>query len=228
MILLVIGRLGDIDKMKNVFIFDMDGVILDSEKIYLEMNQKWFHELGFNLPVHIHQTYVGISAKIFWNFLKSEFNLSKEIDYYIEQEKELKFKTLSTLDLKPTEYLVDFLIFLKKKNCKIAIASSSLRKNINLILNKLKIFDYFDFIIGGEEVVFGKPNPEIFLKVAEFFKCDINDCVVIEDSTNGIKAAKAAKMFCIGFYNPNSGNQDLSLADLVINSFSDKNIFELK
>ncbi|TGK49745.1 HAD family hydrolase [Leptospira bouyouniensis] len=213
--------------MKNLFIFDMDGVILDSEKIYLDMNQKWFHELGINLPIHIHQNYVGISAKIFWNFLKSEFKLKDDIEYYIELEKELKFKTLSSLDLKPTEYLIDFLDFLKMKHCKIALASSSLRKNINLILSKLKISEYFDFIISGEDVVLGKPNPDIFLKVSEYFECNVDHCVVIEDSTNGIKAAKAANMFCIAYYNPNSGNQDLTQADLIINNFRDKKIFEL-
>lgn len=142
--------------MKKVFIFDMDGVILDSEKIYLDMNQKWFHDLGFSLPIHIHQNYVGSSAKIFWNFLKNEFNLSEEIDYYIEREKELKYKTLSSLDLKPTEYLLEFLTFLRGNNYKIALASSSLRKNITLILNSLNITDYFDFIISGEEVNLGK------------------------------------------------------------------------
>lgn len=213
--------------MKDVFIFDMDGVILDSEKIYLDMNQKWFHEMGFNLPVHIHQKYVGISAKIFWNFLKSEFNLPEEIDHYIQLEKEMKFNTLSSLELKPTTHLIDYLNFLKNKNYKIALASSSLRKNINLILSKLNITNYFDFIISGEEVSLGKPNPEIFLNVSDFFNCNIDNCVVIEDSTNGIKAAKAANMFCIGFYNPNSGNQDLSLADIVIDNFKDKRIYEL-
>ncbi|GBF50445.1 HAD-superfamily hydrolase, subfamily IA, variant 3 [Leptospira ryugenii] len=205
----------------------MDGVILDSEKIYLDMNQKWFHELGFHLPIQIHQNYIGISASIFWNFLKSEFKLKEDVQHYIELEKELKFKTLSRLDLKPTDYLVDFLNFLKVKNCKIALASSSLRKNINLILSKLDVTGYFDFIISGEEVAFGKPNPDIFLKVSEFFNCSTSNCIVMEDSTNGIKAAKAANMFCVGYYNPNSGNQDLSQADLIINNFRDKRIFEL-
>ena len=79
---------------------------------------------------------------------------------------------------------------------------------------------YFDFIVSGEEVTNGKPMPDIFLKAADHFQSSPDNCFVIEDSSNGVTAAKAAGMKCIGFRNVNSGNQDISKADLIINSFS--------
>lgn len=101
------------------------------------------------------------------------------------------------------------------------------KKNIDLILKKLDIEKYFDFVVSGEQVVKGKPEPDIFLKVADHYGRQPNDCIVIEDSTNGVLAAKAAKMFCIGYYNPYSGNQDLTKADLIIDNFKDQKLFDL-
>lgn len=205
----------------------MDGVIVDSEKIYTDMNQKWFTELGFKLPIEVHQKYIGISAKIFWTFLKNEFKLKEPIEYYIQKEKELKFNTLSNLHLTPTNNLMNFISYIKSKKYKCALASSSLKMNINLILTKLNLLNHFDFVISGEEVTSGKPNPEIFLRVKDFFQANVNQCIVIEDSMNGVTAAKAADMFCIGYFNPNSGNQDLSKADLIIDDFNHPMLYTL-
>ena len=73
----------------------------------------------------------------------------------------------------------------------------------------------------------GKPEPDIFLKAAQHFQLPPADCIVIEDSTNGVKAAKAAGMYCVGYYNPNSGKQDLSGADLIVESFTDERLYAL-
>ncbi|MEI9944207.1 MAG: HAD family phosphatase [Chitinophagaceae bacterium] len=213
--------------MKKLVIFDIDGVLLDSEKVYLDINQAWFKEIGIKLSVEKHQTFIGSSAKRFWQYLKEENNLDGEIDTYIELEKELKNKALREQDLLPTEHVIDFLDFLEKNGNIIGIASSGLKKNIDLILTKLNIGHYFDLVVSGEQVIKGKPEPDIFLKVADHFNYQPADCIVIEDSTNGVTAAKAAGMFCVGFYNPNSGNQDLSKADLIIDSFKDQRLFAI-
>ena len=75
--------------------------------------------------------------------------------------------------------------------------------------------------MSGEQVARGKPEPDIFLMVSKHYECRVEDCVVIEDSTNGVTAAKAAGMACLGYYNPTSGKQDLSKADLVFDKFRD-------
>jgi HAD superfamily hydrolase (TIGR01509 family) len=213
--------------MKKLILFDMDGVLLDSEKLYLEMNQIFFKKLGANISVAEHQSFVGISATKMWTFIKDKFNLSETVEELIKQEKELKYKALKAAKLVPTIGVIDFLEFLKRKNYQIAIASSGLKKNINLILQKLDMEKYFDLVVSGEQVEKGKPEPDIFLKVASQYGISPKDCIVIEDSTNGVLAAKAAKMFCIGYYNPTSGSQDLSKADLIINSFKDSRLLDI-
>lgn len=205
----------------------MDGVLLDSEKLYMDMNQIFFKKLGVDISIAEHQTFVGISATKMWTYIKDKFNLLHSVDELKELEKELKHTTLKETKLVPTLGATEFLEFLKQKDYTITIASSGLKKNIELILQKLDLEKYFDLVISGEQVVKGKPEPDIFLKVADHYNRQPNDCIVIEDSTNGVLAAKAAKMYCIGYYNPSSGNQDLTKADAIIDSFKDQKLFDI-
>lgn len=208
--------------MKKLVIFDMDGVLLDSERLYLDMNQSFFKQLGASISIEEHQTFVGISATKMWTYIKDKFNLTETIEELKEREKELKYQTLKDAHLVPTDGVVEFLQELRQTNHTITIASSSLKKNIDLILSKLNLETYFDLIVSGEQVMKGKPDPDIFLKVAEHYQRLPQDCIVIEDSKNGVSAAKAAGMICIGFYNPGSGKQDLSSADHIMDNFNDK------
>jgi HAD superfamily hydrolase (TIGR01509 family) len=207
--------------MDKLIIFDLDGVLLNSEKLYMDMNQKFFRELGAEIDMEEHQTFVGISANKMWGYIKEKAKLHQSVDELKELEKQLKFKTLQETDLIPTEGVVDFLDLLKTRHATLAMASSGLRKNIDLILGKLKVTRYFNLIVSGEEVAKGKPEPDIFLKVSDHFKKKPADCIVIEDSTNGVKAAKAGGMTCFAYFNPTSGNQNLTKADLVFDHFRD-------
>jgi beta-phosphoglucomutase-like phosphatase (HAD superfamily) len=94
---------------------------------------------------------------------------------------------------------------------------------IDLVLKKLKLSHYFMARVSGTELANSKPHPEIFIKSAKLASSELRECIVIEDSQNGITSAKAAGMKCIGFANPNSGVQDLSKADFVIHSFDELN-----
>lgn len=91
-----------------------------------------------------------------------------------------------------------------------------------------KIMPRYFFSISGDEVSMGKPNPEILLKAAEKISLRPEDCLVIEDARNGVTAAKSAGMKCIGYLNPNSGNQYLSQADLIIHSYDELSMGVLK
>ncbi|MBL7723625.1 MAG: HAD family hydrolase [Chitinophagaceae bacterium] len=213
--------------MKKVIIFDMDGVILDSEKLYMDLNMEWFKKIGIKITVQEYQKWIGASAKKFWTYLKEKNSLAESTETYIMQEKELKHQMLANAFLAPMPGIVSLFGLLKQNGFTLAIASSGLRKNINLILSKLAIDEYFDLIVSGEQVVRGKPEPDIFVSVAEHYQVIPNTCIVVEDSTNGVTAAKAAGMYCIGFYNPNSGNQDLSKADMVIKTFTDESLIKL-
>ncbi|ETT32700.1 haloacid dehalogenase [Paenibacillus sp. FSL R5-192] len=114
-----------------------------------------------------------------------------------------------------------WLSWLHEQHIPIAVASSSPRALIDLIMDKTGLGQYFEVRMTGEEVTNGKPAPDIFLTTAEMIGASPSNCLVIEDSRNGVHAAKSAGMRCIGYRNPGSGNQDLSKADLQISSYDE-------
>lgn len=207
--------------MYQLFIFDVDGVLLDSEPLYRAMHCQWFAELGFTLPEAQHLSMIGMAANKFWQYLKDQYHLSGEITDYIAEEKARKFQTLQTTPLMPSVGIETMLQTLQILGFPTGIASSGLLKNIELILSRLKLEAFFDHIVSGEQVSRGKPEPDIFLQVAAHFNISPEACVVIEDSANGVAGAKAAGMFCVGYQNPTSGQQDLSKADIIVERLDD-------
>lgn len=108
-----------------------------------------------------------------------------------------------------------------------AVASSSSKRNMISNLTMLGVFQYFQELVSGEECKNGKPDPEIFLKAASMLEKEPENCVVIEDSINGIRAGKTAGMKCIGFANPEAKELDLSQADLIVSDFNTLTIEQL-
>jgi HAD superfamily hydrolase (TIGR01549 family) len=208
--------------MKKVFIFDMDGVLVDSEPIYLGIHKSYFESLGiFMTDEDIHKL-TGMTARRIYSDAKEKYNLTETVDNLINNElKIIESHFESLTGLVPVEGIPETLEKLKSKNITVGLASSNTRSMINILTRKTDIAGYFDFMISGEDVSEGKPNPEIFLKVAEHFGESPDDCLVIEDSFNGVTAAKKAGMYCVGYRNPNSGNQNISAADLIINHFEE-------
>ena len=117
---------------------------------------------------------------------------------------------------------------LKKQYVKLAVASSAYHKRITILLKLCKLNNLFDVIVSGDHVRNGKPDPEIYLKTAQLLKKDPKDCIVFEDATNGILAAKAAGMKVIGYKGADHNKQDLSKADKIIQSFKNISPFVLK
>lgn len=209
--------------MKKLAIFDMDGVLVDTEPLYMQMNKEFLIQHGYTVSEEDYLGYIGISAKLMWQDLKTKAALTQSVDELIALEKMQKYKLLQGTDLTVIPGIPDLLSGLKSAGAKIALASSSMKKNILLILTKTNLLSNFDYIISGEEVVFGKPHPQIFDKVLTHFSVACGEAVVVEDSTNGVEAAHAAGIYTIGFQNPNSGNQNLQLADSIIRDFSKAN-----
>ncbi|MDQ3021441.1 MAG: HAD family phosphatase [Bacteroidota bacterium] len=209
----------------KIIIFDMDGVLIDSEPSYLEMNKKLFAEFGIEMDDENYKALVGLPSMPMWTMLKKKYDLKNEVSDFMDLEKRRMHEILDSEKIsKPVEGIISILKSLKEKNYKLSVASSSAKANINFVLKKLNLNEYFDFIISGEEVVNGKPAPDIFLRVAEKFNMEPKNCFVIEDSANGIRAANLAGMQSIGFSNNESNKQDLSDADLTIKTFDQKNI----
>ncbi len=209
--------------MIKAIIFDMDGVIIDSEPIHKQVERSIFERLNIEVSEEEHNSYVGKTSMGMWNEIKFKHNLKEdisseeivrlEVDRYIEH-------LLADDDIKPINGVREFINELHIDDIKLALASSAVRKSIETVINLFELEEYFGISISGEDIENGKPFPDIFLKAAKELGVKPMECVVIEDSKNGVMAAKAAGMKCIGFKNPNSGDQDLSSADMVINSFS--------
>lgn len=213
--------------MKKVIIFDMDGVLIDSEPEYLKMNEKLFKGLGVDMQRDNYHTFVGMSSKKMWTLIRNDFNLSYNVDELMEMEKNSMFEILNSAVIRnPIDGITALLNTLIRKNYILSVASSSARKNIDLVLNRFNLKKYFKFVISGEDIKNGKPEPDIFNKVAEKFTTLPDKCFVIEDSANGVTAAKKAGMKCIGFKNALS-SQDLSKADLIVDNFNNESRKEI-
>lgn len=203
--------------MKAV-IFDMDGVIIDSEPIHLEVDMKTLKELGCDISEEELGKYVGTTNEYMFEDLKRAYNISESIEEIIDKKVKMTKDKIINSDLEPIIGIKELLIDLKNKNILTAIASSSPRDFIDLVISKFKLQNYFTYIISGEEVQNGKPAPDIYIEAAKKLGVLSKECIVIEDSKNGVLASKSAGMKCIGFQNVNSGNQDLSKADVVVKS----------
>lgn len=212
-------------KFKAV-VLDMDGVIIDSEPLHKQVEQEMLKELGVNLPHEEHIKFAGVGKEM-WTILKERFGYNREVDEN-ELHKEKRDRYLRQLRSKPIEPIngiIDLVSTAKKAGLKVAVASSSSLENIELVTKSVGIFDKLDFAVSGDDIPRTKPHPDIFLRTSELLNIPPHECLVIEDSANGIKAAKDAGMYCIAFSNPNSGNQNLSLADNVIDKITEASPF---
>ena len=196
----------------------MDGVIIDSEPLHFESDRMVMREFGVELTDEDLNRFVGVANPQMWAELKDKYSINITIEELLERQHASKLKLLEERELETISGIDELISDLQKKGIAIALASSSSREFIELVLKKLGITECFQVIVSGDEVEKGKPEPDIFLKAAELLKVSPENCIVLEDSQHGVNAAKNAGMKCIGFINPNSGNQDLSKADKVVST----------
>ncbi len=209
----------------HAVIFDMDGVLIDTEPLYSEVERQLFEKLGIAMPIEEHQAFVGISSTDMWRAIRGKFGLSQSVETLRQLETDAfchKLNSLPRLDAMPG--VIDLIETLRTSGIRLAIASSSSHALIDLITARTGLNAYFDVMVSGETMAYGKPHPEIFLTAAEQLQVAPENCMVVEDSPHGVAGAKRANMYCVGLQNLNSGNQDLSRADLVIHDFSHENI----
>lgn len=211
--------------MKAV-IFDLDGVIIDSEPIYLQINKKVLRHFGIASSTEDFNQSVGMTTVGTFTMLKEKYQFSYSIEDLTAYHHEVVWDTFTNLEAEPIDGIRKLLQTLQEHDIPTAVASSSPKKIINVIINKFHLEKYFNFIVSGEEVSHGKPAPDIFLETAKRLAIAPADCVVIEDSKNGSIAAKKAGMTCIGFQNLNSGNQDLSVADVIVDAITEIDILK--
>jgi HAD superfamily hydrolase (TIGR01509 family) len=206
--------------MVKAVIFDMDGVIIDSEPFHWDVNKIIFKDLGIDVSFTEYQNYIGVSNTNMWTDLKNRHSLPQTVKQLVAMQVSGNIEFMKREQFEPINGGVALIQDLEKYGIAIALASSSPYNVINIVLDKFGIKSYFSAIVSGEDFLKGKPAPDIFIKAAELLNVSPKDCVVIEDATHGVAAAKAAGMKCIGFANKNSGNQDLTKADLIVTSMS--------
>ena len=202
----------------------MDGVLLDSEPIYRKFLYQRFEELNLDVSEEEYDSFVGLPGSKLWTFLEESKGVTLDIELLLQNEEKMINNVFHNTNIVPIVGIVDLLQTLNKLTFRLSVASSSAKSTIEIIIHKLKLGKYFDHLVSGNEVKNGKPAPDIFLKTAELHLAKPLECLVIEDSKNGVTGAKKAGMTCVGFRNPNSGNQDLSQADLIIDDFGKKSI----
>ncbi|MFZ0489613.1 MAG: HAD family phosphatase [Salegentibacter sp.] len=207
--------------MPEIIIFDMDGVLVDSEPLHKELEQQLFKELDLQITPAYYNQLVGTSPRQMWERITSDFELQIPVDELLQREKELKLSEIRKLSLQLNKGVEALLKDLKKNEFRLSVGSSSPKKIIELFLEKTGISHLFDHAVSSEEVTHGKPAPDIFLRIASLYEIAPEGLVVVEDSRNGVVAAKAAGMRCIGYVNANSGEQDLSQADLLVERFEE-------
>lgn len=199
-------------------IFDMDGTLIASTQADYLAWKRTFANHGKELTYESYFPLLGIKSA---DVIKKELHLQgTEVDKALA-DKLCYFKEIvETKGIDPIPYAEDLLKAVRKLAVKVALATSSRRMKMQMVMEKLNLLQYFDQIVTGEEVHNSKPSPDIFLRAAEKLKLDPKECIVIEDAANGVTAAKKAGMMCIAITTTHTKDQ-LSHADLVIDTFKE-------
>jgi len=212
-------------KNREAIIFDMDGVLIDSEPIHYEIEKIIFNLLGITVPDELHRNYMGASNDFMYADLKLKFGLSAPLAKLIEFDDQFRSKYLRELDrVDLNEGVLSLLKELKATGLKLAVATSSSPEVVSVLLSRCMIATYFDAIVTTTEAGKSKPAPEVYLLAAQKIDVDPSKCIVFEDSPNGLLAAKRAGMYCVVIQNDNRMDDQLQIADHRIRSFSEMKI----
>jgi HAD superfamily hydrolase (TIGR01509 family) len=207
--------------MLKAIIFDMDGVLVNSEPLHRKAYFNMFEEFNLNVSNRLYESFTGKSTSAICKELCEIFDLSISHEKLMFSKRK-HFKTI--FDNDPEFQMIDGALSLIKNyfynNLTLILASSASMTNINRIFKKFDLDKFFKAKISGADLKESKPNPEIFIKAAKLSGFNKSECIVIEDSTNGIIASKLAGIYCIGYNSPNSKNQNYDKADLIISNFN--------
>ncbi|WP_370476507.1 HAD family hydrolase [Tamlana flava] len=208
--------------MLKAIIFDMDGVIIDSEPLHIRAYNNMFKEVGIKVSSALYESFTGQSTINICKRLCDTFNLNESPEDLVAlKRKHYRQFFDSDSDLALINGVLDLIKSYHENGLTLVLGSSASMDGINLIFERFDLNKYFKAKLSGGDLKQSKPHPEIFIKSVEATGFRKEECIVIEDSTNGVEAAKAAGIFCVGYDSFHSKNQDYSKADLVIENFED-------
>lgn len=208
--------------MIKCVIFDMDGVVVNTEPLSHVAGAKLYKSLGINVPDDVYSTFIGNSDKMIVAKLKDLYDIKLSHEELLEEKYRYFFSAFDNakeLDLMPG--VRRLIRELHVNGVKLILASSSSRRKIEAVFTRFGLHEYFDAKVSGEDFEESKPNPAIFNEAVRLSGFSRSECLVIEDSTNGIKAAKAAGLYCIGYESGYGLPQDTSEADRTITDFAE-------
>ncbi|WP_294316221.1 HAD family phosphatase [uncultured Chryseobacterium sp.] len=206
-------------------LFDMDGVIVDTEPLHRKAYFKTFNDLEIEVSEDLYTSFTGASTKRVCDTLIDTFNLEQTFEEIAEIKRNyFKEYFYHDEDFNLIPGVKELIQHYYDNGIKLILASSATMTTINMVFEKFELEKYFMGKISGADLKESKPHPEVFLLAAKMAGEPVENCMVIEDSTNGILAAHRANIFCAAYRSPHSKNQDYTLADTVVSDYSDLEI----
>ena len=185
--------------MIKAIIFDMDGLMIDSERVTFECYQERLKDMNLTMDEEFYKTLLGKPIKGIYQRFYDVYGNDFPIENVIQDVHQLMAERFETEGVPVKKGLIELLHYLKDNNYKTIVATSSNRDRVDKILAQAKITEFFDDSICGDEVTKGKPNPEVFLKSCQKLGVNVDEAIVLEDSEAGIQASYDAniKVICI-------------------------------
>ena len=185
--------------MIKAIIFDMDGLMIDSERVTFECYQERLKDMNLTMDEEFYKTLLGKPIKGIYQRFYDVYGNDFPIQNVIQDVHQLMAERFETEGVPVKKGLVELLHYLKDNSYKTIVATSSNRDRVDKILSQAKITEFFDDSICGDEVTKGKPNPEVFLKSCQKLGVNVDEAIVLEDSEAGIQASYDAniKVICI-------------------------------
>jgi beta-phosphoglucomutase len=208
--------------MLKAAIFDMDGVIVNTEPLHHKAYHQMFNDVNIQVSDDLYASFTGQSTLEICQKLCNQFKLPLGAETLVQLKRD-HFRELFETDasLALIDGVLDLIKDYHANGLTLVLGSSASMENINNIFTRFDLDQYFVAKFSGADLKASKPHPEIFEKAADATGFERHECLVIEDSTNGIHAAKAAGIFCVGYDSFHSKNQDYSRADVVVSDFKD-------
>jgi HAD superfamily hydrolase (TIGR01509 family) len=205
------------ESLLQAVIFDMDGEIVDSEPLHKKTERVTLSPYGISPSDEELNSYMGTEARVLLSNYIEKYALPVAFaDLYAAYRGNLI--RIFEDEIEPIPATLRLIRGLEASGTAMAVGSSSHRALVELVLRKLEIGGAFSAVVTGEDAPRSKPHPDIFLEAARRLGVEPGACLVIEDSSNGVRAAKAAGIRCLGYRNPSSAGQDLGGADWIVDS----------